>query len=131
MLLNDPIKLQEKQKSMPSLNLTELQALRNNELFTSEQRKEYDIEYHKRSALSAACIIFSILGLAFGIITNRRSSKSSGFILSIGFIILYWIIYISFESLVRSNHLTTWVGLWFTNLIFIVLGLHQLKKVSK
>lgn len=130
-LLNDPIRLQEKQKSAPSLNLAELQILRKNESLTSEQRKEYDIEYHKRSALSAACMIFCILGLAFGIITNRRSSKSSGFILSIGFIILYWIIYISFESLVRSNHLNTWVGLWATNLFFLALGIRQLKKVWK
>lgn len=127
-LLNDPIKLQEKQKTASSLNLTELQILRNNPQFTPEQRKEYDIEYNKRGALSAACLIFSLLGLAYGIVTNRRSGKSSGFILSIGFIIFYWIVYLTFESLVRSNHIPLGIGLWLPNLIFLSLGLFQLKK---
>lgn len=127
-LLNDPIKLQEKQKTSSSLNLTELQVLRNNPQLTPEQKKEYDIEYHKRGALSAACLIFSLLGLAFGIVTNRRSGKSSGFILSIGFIIFYWILYLTFESLVRSNQISLELGLWLPNLIFLVLGLFQLKK---
>ncbi len=127
-LLNDPIKLQEKKKSASSLNLTELQSLRNNEGFTPEQRKEYDIEYYKRGALSAACMIFGLLGLAFGIVTNRRSGKSSGVVFSIGFIILYWIVYISFESLVRSNHINPGIGLWLPNILFMVLGLYHLKK---
>lgn len=126
--LNDPIKLQEKQKTSSSLNLTELQILRNNPQFTPEQRKEYDIEYNKRGALSAACLIFSLLGLAYGIVTNRRSGKSSGFILSIGFIIFYWIVYLTFESLVRSNRIPLGIGLWLPNLFFMLLGLFQLKK---
>lgn len=128
-LLNNPIKLQEKQKTSSSLNLTELQLLRNNSQFTQAQRKEYDIEFHKRGALAAACLNFSLLGLAFGIVTNRRSGKSSGFILSIGFIILYWILYLTFESLVRSNHISLEIGLWLPNIIFLALGLYQLKKI--
>lgn len=127
-LLNDPIKLQEKEKSASSLNLHELQALRNNESLNPEQRKEYTIEYHKRWALSIACMIFCLLGLAFGIITNRRSGKSSGFVLSIAFIILYWIVYLSFESLVRSNQISTGFGLWMPNFLFTIFGIYHLKK---
>lgn len=128
-LLNDPIKLQEKKKSSSSLNLNELQTLRFDASITSGERQDYDIEFHKRGALSVACMVFCLLGLAFGIVTNRRSGKSSGFIFSIGFIVLYWIVYLSFESLVRSYHLTTWVGLWLPNAMFATLGIYQLKKV--
>ena len=128
-LLNDPIKLEEKKKSASSLNLDELLVLRKSiNATTPEQRKDYDIEYHKRSALSVACLVFGILGLAFGIVTNRRSGKSSGAILSVGFIILYWIVYLSFESLVRSNQIPTWVGLWLPNVLFVLFGAYQLKK---
>ncbi len=127
-LLNDPIKLQEKQKTSSSLNLSELQILRNNPQLTEEQRKEYHIEYHKRGALSATCLVFGLLGLAFGIVTNRRSGKSSGFILSIGFIIFYWIIYLTFESLVRSNQIPVEIGVWTPNLLFMGLGFYQLRK---
>ncbi|AGH95192.1 LPS export ABC transporter permease LptF [Pseudobdellovibrio exovorus] len=129
-LLNDPIRLEEKKKSPSSLNLEELLTLRkSNEDITPEMRKDYDIEYHKRSALSAACFVFGILGLAFGIVTNRRSGKSSGFILSVGFIILYWVVYLSFESLVRSNQIPTGIGLWLPNILFTLFGLYHLKKV--
>lgn len=127
-LLNDPIKLQQKEKTASSLNLNELQTLRQSVSISAAQRKEYDMEFHKRWALSAACIVFCLLGLAFGIITNRRSGKSSGFVLSIAFIILYWIVYITFESLVRSNQLNLWVGLWSTNALFTIFGLYHLKK---
>lgn len=129
-LLNDPIKLEEKKKSVSSLNLEELQSLRNNPPsdVTPEMRKDYDIEYHKRSALAAACIAFGVLGLAFGIVTNRRSGKSSGFILSVGFIILYWVVYLSFESLVRSNQLSAAIGLWLPNALFTFYGVYHLRK---
>lgn len=127
-LLNDPIKLQEKKKTASSLYLDELQVLRHSGATDPLSRKEYDIEFHKRGALSTACMVFCILGLAFGIITNRRSGKSSGFILSIGFIIFYWIVYLSFESLVRSNQISVWIGLWLPNILFTLFGLYHLKK---
>lgn len=127
--LNDPIKFEEKQKTSSSLNFTELQQLRKNPILKPEQRHEYEIEYHKRTALSVACLVFCFIGLAFGIVTNRRSGKSSGFVLSIGFIILYWIVYLSFESLVRSNKIPiTWLGIWLPNMLFTAYALYKLKK---
>lgn len=127
--LSDPIKIEEKKKTSSSLNVNELQVLRNNTNLPQEQRHEYDIEYHKRTALSFACIVFCIIGLAFGIVTNRRTGKSSGFVLSVGFIILYWVIYLSFESLVRSNKIpVTWVGVWLPNVLFLTYASYKLKK---
>jgi len=127
--LNDPIKFEEKKKTSSSLNVTELEYLRHSENLNPEQRHEYDIEYHKRTAVSFACIVFCFIGLAFGIVTNRRSGKSSGFVLSVGFIILYWVIYLSFESLVRSNKIgTTWIGIWLPNALFMLYALYKLRK---
>lgn len=127
-LLNDPIKLEERKKSASSLNVQELKDAQLNPAIAAELKKDYQIEYHKRSALAAACLIFSIVGVAFGIGNNRRSGKSSGFILSVGFIILYWLVYLTFEGLVRSNTLNVVLGIWFSDLIFLVLGLFYLKK---
>ena len=82
-LLNDPIKLEERKKSASSLSVQELQEAQMNTEITAELKQDYKIEYHKRSALAAACLVFSIVGVAFGISNNRRSGKSSGFILSV------------------------------------------------
>ena len=127
--LNDPIKFEEKKKTVTSLNFTELEFLRRNESLSEDQRHDYDIEYHKRTALSVACLVFCVVGLAFGIVTNRRSGKSSGFVISVGFIIAYWIIYLSFESLTRSRQIpVTWLGIWLPNILFTVFALYKLRK---
>jgi lipopolysaccharide export system permease protein len=127
--LNDPIKFEEKKKSLSSLNVSELEYLRHSENLNADQRHEYDIEYHKRTAVSFACLVFCLIGLAFGIVTNRRSGKSSGFVLSVGFIILYWVVYLTFESLVRSNKIPiTWLGIWLPNMLFAVYALYKLRK---
>ncbi|MBC7743324.1 MAG: LPS export ABC transporter permease LptF [Bdellovibrionaceae bacterium] len=127
-LLNDPIKLEERQKSAGSLTLHELNILRENPLTPAEQRFDFNIEFHKRSALAFACLVFSLIGVAFGLVNNRRSGKSSGFILSVGFIILYWIVYLSFESAVRGGNLPPWLGIWIPNFLFMVFGIYRLKK---
>lgn len=128
-LLNDPIRLEERQKSVSSLTLNELNILRKVPETSPEARLSYTIEYHKRSALSFACMVFCVIAMAFGIVTNRRSGKSSGFILSVGFIILYWVLYIGFESLVRSQQLTPWFGIWLPNVLLMIFGLFHLRKV--
>ena len=127
-LLNDPIKIEERKKSASSLNIQELSDAQSDPQLSAEQKKDDLIEYHKRSALALACLIFAIVGVAFGIGTNRRSEKSSGFILSVGFIILYWLVYLTFEGLTRSNHLSVVVGIWFSNIIFLIFGLFYLRK---
>jgi lipopolysaccharide export system permease protein len=126
--LNDPIKLEERKKSAPSLSLEELNLAQKDPQVSAELKQDYTIEFHKRSALAAACLVFAILGVAFGISTDRRSGKSSGFVLAVGFIILYWIVYLSFESAVRSNQLSPQIGLWLPNLIFLALGIFNLRK---
>jgi lipopolysaccharide export system permease protein len=126
--LNDPIQLNERQKSASSLTIDELGVMRKNETASDSDRKNYDIEFHKRSALAAACLVFCIIGISFGIVTNRRSGKSSGFVLAVGFIILYWIIYLSFESAVRSNVLPAYLGIWSPNILLLLFGLFHLRK---
>ena len=127
--LNDPIKFEEKKKSSSSLSFNELEYMRNSPTLSTEQQHEFDIEYHKRTALAAACMVFCLIGLAFGIVTNRRSGKSSGFVISVAFIIAYWVLYLSFESLVRSNKIEiTWLGIWLPNILFTVFALYKLRK---
>ena len=127
-LLNDPIKLEERKKSASSLTVHELTEAQLNPEISAELKKDYHIEYNKRSALAAACLVFSIVGVAFGINNNRRNGKSSGFILSVAFIILYWLVYLTFEGIVRSNNMNVVLGIWFSNILFLIFGLFFLKK---
>jgi lipopolysaccharide export system permease protein len=126
--LNDPIQIEERKKSPPSLSLAELNHRRQNSDFTTAEKNTYNLEYHKRSALSFACLIFGLVGVAFGIQLHGRSGKASGFITAVGFIILYWIIYLSFESTARSGHLSPWISAWGTNIVFLIFTIYNLRK---
>lgn len=128
-LLNDPIQLEERKKSASSLTFEELKSSMSNPVINPDLKKDYQIEYHKRSALAVACFIFALVGVAFGIVINRRNAKSSGFILSVGFIILYWIVYLSFESLVRSGKLPASIGIWLPNFLFLLVASVQIRKI--
>lgn len=126
--LNDPIQIEERKKSPPSLSLSELDIRRKSSDFSDVEKNIYNLEYFKRSALSFACLIFGLVGVAFGIQTHRRSGKASGFVVAVGFIILYWIIYLTFESTARSGHLNAWASAWGTNIVFSVFAIYNLRK---
>lgn len=126
--LNDPIRFEERKKSPPSLSLSELNEKMSDLTLKDEDKKTFYIEYHKRSALSFACFVFALIGVAFGIQNNRRGAKSSGFVLSVGFIILYWVIYLGFEGLARNGHLPIIVAAWSANIVFMIFAFMNLRK---
>lgn len=126
--LYDPIQIEERSKSPPSLSYYELKEKMNSTTSPTQDSKIFTLEFHKRAALSFACFIFALIGAAFGIQNDRRGAKSSGFILSVGFIIFYWILYLSFEGMARNDRLPASIAPWMTNLIFAVIALLQLRK---
>lgn len=126
--LFDPHDLSEREKSMPSLTLPELkQALTKKDL-PDEDRIHLEIEYQRRWSLSLACMIFGILGVGLGTTTNRRLARASGFLMCLGVIVGYWVLYVSAEN-AATNHLApAWLTLWGVNVIFFALGLFSLRR---
>lgn len=127
-LLNDPIKFEERKKSPPSLNYTELQARMNSPQTNSNDMIGLAVEFHKRFALAAACLIFGLVGVGYGIVNERRSGKSSGFVVSVAFIVGYFVLYLGFEGLSRNGKLPAYVGPWMANIIFAVVSVREIKK---
>jgi lipopolysaccharide export system permease protein len=126
--LFDPHDLSEREKSMPSLTLPELkQALTKKDL-PDEDRIHLEIEYQRRWSLSLACMIFGILGVGLGTTTNRRLARASGFLMCLGVIVGYWVLYVAAEN-AATNHLApAWLTLWGVNVIFFALGLFSLRR---
>jgi LPS export ABC transporter permease LptG len=127
----DPNKLS---RSMREMNLTEL----------LEAKRKYDrggdsdrvarniarIEIHKKFAIPFACIAFGILGLPLGI-TNRRGGKSSGFTLSIGIIVVYYVLFNHGEQLASDGKISAALGMWGPNLLLLGAGLVLLSRANK
>lgn len=126
--LFDPYKFSEKKKSPPSMTIDELsRELKRDDLSEKDTRK-LQVEYHRRWSLSLACLIFALLGVGLGTVTNRRAARGGGFVICLVALISYWILYVSAESMARNGTLPAAVGLWLVNFIFLAAALKSLKR---
>jgi lipopolysaccharide export system permease protein len=88
---------------------------RNIESHTSQIHR-YGVEIHKKFSIPFSCIIFVLLGAPLAI----RSGKK-GMTMSIGFSILFFLIYyiflISGEKLADRRFIAPWLSMWLPNII--------------
>jgi len=126
--LNDPLEIREREKSAPSWTLSDILTKLNEPLPPKEMIK-VQIEWHKRMAIAVLCLIFGLMGVGLGIQTNKRTAKSSGFVLCLIVIVLYWVLYISAEGFARSGQLPAALAIWSPNFLFGSYALYSIKKI--
>lgn len=115
--LFDPVKQQEKSKSLPSMSIDELNKGLKTAPLEPKMKTRYQIEVHRRWALSFACVLFAFVGVGLGTTTNRRLARASGMVLCLIVIVAYWALYISAEGLARNQILPAGVAIWGVNVI--------------
>lgn len=79
------------------------------------------MEYHKKFALPFACLALGFLALPLGIST-RRGGKTSGFIVSLGIIFLYYVLITTARNLILKEVISPMTGMWLPNLFLMVAG---------
>lgn len=127
--LTDPVQQQTRAKTPPSLTMDEIREKLNDPFVVDEQRRTIETEYNKRMAIPMACVIFGLLGVGLGTQTNRRQQKSTGFIVSLGVMILYWILYITCEGMARSGQLPVALAIWLPNILFSLFAVKRLRDI--
>jgi lipopolysaccharide export system permease protein len=126
--LFNPYDMSERKKSPPSMTLDELRSeLKRTDLQPAEQSK-LEVEFQQRWSLSGACLIFALLGVGLGTVTNRRSSRGGGFVMCLIVLISYWVFYMSAVSAARSGWIPPGVALWLVNLIFFLFAMNTLRR---
>ena len=95
---------------------------------SKEDRLTFKIEFHKRLAISFACVLFAMLGVGFGTTTNKRTVKSGGMVMSLVFIVCYWVLYITGENLAQSGKLPPGLAMWLANILFAIAGVYALRR---
>lgn len=122
----------EKQKTYPSFTIDEINQQLSDPQLPNDKRVRFLIEYHRRWALSIACLIFGVLAVALGSQANKRSGKSNGLVLSIVVVIAYWILYATGESLAKKETLAVAPAIWMANAVFFayVIYLFRNQKVN-
>jgi len=76
-------------------------------------------EAHRRLALPLASLLFALLALPLGV-SRVRSGKGAGFALSLGIILVYWMIFTTGTEQARGGRVPVALGIWAANLIVFV-----------
>src|SRR6202166_412273 len=84
-------------------------------------RRWHLIEYHRRLALPTACIVLALVGIPLGL-SSKKGGKSSGFVLTILLVFLYYSISLIGVSFARQGHLSPAAGVWLADFVFFVGG---------
>jgi lipopolysaccharide export system permease protein len=84
--------------------------------FPEKRKPRVLVEYHRRFALPVGCLIFALLGFPLGIVT-KKGGRSSGFALSLGVVLGYWLLLTSVENLAREGAMPPWLAVWLPNIL--------------
>ena len=97
---------------------------------TKESRR-MRVRIQEKFTLPAACLVFGLIGSAFGLRSFSRSSKSQGFGLSFLLIFGYYILSFFSSSLGVKGIINPFIAAWAPVLISIMFALWLIKRVSK
>lgn len=86
-----------------------------------ERERSHRAELHKRFAVPVTCVIFAVIGLAFGVY-NQRAGRSFGLLLGLILTVLFYVVTIGGEKAGRSGALPVWLGVWGPNIAFAGFG---------
>jgi lipopolysaccharide export system permease protein len=89
--------------------------------FKTERLRNYEIEWHRKFTMAAACLLFLFIGAPLGAII-RKGGLGLPLILSVLFFILYYILSLIGEKLVRESILADYQGMWLTSEVFLITG---------
>ena len=90
----------------------------------------YWIEIHKKFALPFVCLIFGILGLPLGAST-RKGGRTSGFTISLGIILVYYVLITTGEEMAINGKLSPLLGIWGPNILLLLIGFYLFLKSQK
>jgi LPS export ABC transporter permease LptG len=83
------------------------------------ERRLASVELHRRFAIPVACITFAFLALPLGI-GARAGGRGRGFLLSIGVVLVYYVLNTYGEVLVVEKGFPAWFGIWMPNMLTTV-----------
>jgi lipopolysaccharide export system permease protein len=96
-----------------------------------EQRniRKHEIEWHKKFTLATACLIFLFVGAPLGAII-RKGGMGMPTVISTVLFILYYVISLIGEKVVRESIVPSVQGMWLSSSILIVVGVFLTYKAT-
>jgi len=89
------------------------------------QARWYAIEFHRRLAYPAACLVLALVGIPLGL-SAKKGGKSTGFVITIVLVFVYYFVSLAGVALARQGKMSPTVGVWMANVAFGLAGLFLL-----
>jgi LPS export ABC transporter permease LptF/LPS export ABC transporter permease LptG len=112
-------------------------ALSNAERSISELRadrspnwRDARVEFQRRIAFPAACLLFALLGVPIGV-RPRRGGRAAGLILTLILVGGYYFLFVTGTHMAQQGSVSPWLGVWSANTASFVLGLVFLSRIER
>jgi LPS export ABC transporter permease LptG/LPS export ABC transporter permease LptF len=96
----------------------------------AEDRRLAALELNRRVAFPLACVVFSLLALPLGI-GSRSGGRGRGFLLSLGVILVYYILFNNGHLMAREGRVPVWLGAWFPNIALSFVALLMMRRMGR
>jgi LPS export ABC transporter permease LptF/LPS export ABC transporter permease LptG len=88
------------------------------------------IEFHRRFALSTACVVLALVGIPLGL-SSKKGGKSAGFVLTILLVFAYYSVSLVGVSLAKQDRMSPALGVWMADIVFFAAGMFLLWRVER
>ena len=88
------------------------------------------VEWHRKWSLAFACIIMFLIGAPLGAII-KKGGFGMPVVISIFFFIIYHVIYMTGEKMVKKGELLAFEGMWVANIVLLPIGIWLSYKATK
>ncbi len=88
------------------------------------------LELHQRFAIPAASLVFGLLAVPLGI-GSRAGGRGRGFVLSLGVVLLYYIMLNNGEIQALAGRIPAWLGIWLPNLVLVIVALALMRRMGR
>jgi lipopolysaccharide export system permease protein len=112
------------------MSLVELRAATQNAINFKGNPNPYLVEIHKKFAIPAACIVFSLLGVPLGI-RAHRGGRMGSFVALLPIVLFYYFGLTLGENIGDHGRIPPWLAMWAPNIIVGGIALYLLRATLK
>jgi lipopolysaccharide export system permease protein len=108
------------------MSLTELRDAAQNATNLNGNPNPYWVEIHKKFAIPAACLVFSILGVPLGI-RAHRGGRMGSFVALLPIVLFYYFALTVGENIGDYGRIPPWLSMWAPNIVVGAVALYLLR----
>lgn len=128
--LEDQRSIAEQANSGMRSTNSRLDNLHSNLKWRTESIASFLVEIHKKVSIPVACIIFLLIGAPLGMLTQKGNIGVNALISTLLFT-FYWISLIQGEKLADRLYISPFTGMWFANIVLLIVGLYLILKITR